>query len=425
MSKGLSGKSKEKINDLLSVINNYENSKLHDDALFQLATTYTSIGSTNKAHKTYEKLLKEHPKSSYSPNVLLRQGLLFYNSKNNQKALGKFKSVVSKHPNSNEAKQAVSNAKNVYVDMGKVDDYVAWVKTLPFVNITNSEIDNTAYQVAENKFLERKTPQAINEFKKYLQNYPNGLNALKAHFYLAQLYVKSKQKKQSVPHYSYVVNQEKNEYSEESLSKLTQIYLESENWEKATPLLKRLEKEANRPQNIIFSQSNLMKVYYENEDYNKAKEYAEKVLSNSKIDQVVDEDAKIIIARSAIKTDDFNTAEEYYNIADATATGEKKAETLYYKAFFLYENKAYEDSNKEIQHLIANYSTYKYWGVKSYIVMAKNYYALKDAYQATYILENIIKNFTQFKDLTEEAKNELRTIKNKEAKTNESINSQK
>ena len=56
--------------------------------------------------------------------------------------------------------------------------------------------------------------------------------------------------------------------------------------------------------------------------------------------------------------------------------------------------------------------------------MAKNYYALKDAYQATYILENIIKNFTQYKDVTEEATNELRSIKNKEAKTNESVTTQ-
>lgn len=56
--------------------------------------------------------------------------------------------------------------------------------------------------------------------------------------------------------------------------------------------------------------------------------------------------------------------------------------------------------------------------------MAKNYYALKDAYQASYILESVVKNFTQFKDLVEEAKNELRDIKSKESKTNESINSQ-
>jgi hypothetical protein len=53
--------------------------------------------------------------------------------------------------------------------------------------------------------------------------------------------------------------------------------------------------------------------------------------------------------------------------------------------------------------------------------MAKNHYGLKDAYQATYILENIIKNFTQFQDVITEAQRELKDIQTKEAKTNDSV----
>jgi hypothetical protein len=53
--------------------------------------------------------------------------------------------------------------------------------------------------------------------------------------------------------------------------------------------------------------------------------------------------------------------------------------------------------------------------------MAKNYYSLKDAYQATFILENVIENFAQFEDIIKEAQLELTTIKEKEAKTNNSI----
>jgi hypothetical protein len=59
--------------------------------------------------------------------------------------------------------------------------------------------------------------------------------------------------------------------------------------------------------------------------------------------------------------------------------------------------------------------------------MAKNYYALEnsDPYQATYILENIIKNFTQFNDVVNDAKIELKKIKLSEAKTNNSITTPK
>ena len=422
MSYGLDGKRDDKIKNLETLTSDFSTSNLVDDALFQLATTYTSSGNSAKADASYNQILTNHPGSSYVPSVLLRQGLLYYNNNQSSKAIDKFKEVVAKHPNSPEAKQAVTNAKTVYIDIGKVDEYAAWVKNIDFINVSDSEIDNSTYLAAENKFLENNTERAISGFNNYLERFPNGLNALKANFYLAQSYLKKNLKDEAMPHYTYVTQQPKNEFSEEALAKLSQLHLEKENWDTGITLLEKLEKEANYPQNILFAQSNLMKGYYEKENYEKAVVYAEKVLGQDKLDQVVEEDARVIIARSAIKTEDYRTAEEYYMIMDDTATGELKAETLYYKAFFLHEYEAYEDSNKEVQNLIANYSNYKYWGVKSYIVMAKNYHQLKDEYQATYILENVIDNFTQYRDLIEEANNELNKIKNNIAKTNESVN---
>ena len=54
-------------------------------------------------------------------------------------------------------------------------------------------------------------------------------------------------------------------------------------------------------------------------------------------------------------------------------------------------------------------------------IIANNYYEVNDAYQATYILESVIKNFAQFNDVTEEAKTALTKIKTEAAKTNESV----
>ncbi len=424
MSYGFLGKSDDKIKNLQKIGNQFENSQLKDDALYQVANTLTSKGDAKSAQATYDRLLKKHPKSSYIPNVLLRQGLLYYNSNNNNKALEKYKTVVSKFPNSPEARQAVTNVKNVYIDLGKVDEYAAWVKNVKFVNVSNAELDDATFQSAENKFLDNNTERAIAGFSDYLQRFPNGLNVLKANFYLAQSLSKIGKNDVAAPHYQYVTEQPKNEYTEESLAKLAQFYLDNDNWKNGIATLHKLEKEANYPQNIVFAQSNLMKGYYESEEYANAIKYAEKVLENPKVDKKVSEDANIIIARSSFKTNDYEMAREFFHEVGQNATGKLKAECLYYNAFFLNDEKAYEDSNQAVQNLIANYSNYKYWGVKSYVIMAKNYYALKDAYQATYILENIVKNFKQFPDVIEEAQNELNTIKNKEAKTNESVTKQ-
>ena len=103
------------------------------------------------------------------------------------------------------------------------------------------------------------------------------------------------------------------------------------------------------------------------------------------------------------------------------AQGELGSEVLYYDAYFKNKEGKFEDSNAVIQQLAKNYSDYKYFGAKGLLLMAKNFYELKDSYQATYILENVIQNFTDFPDLVTAAKNQLESIKSNESKTNSSI----
>jgi tetratricopeptide (TPR) repeat protein len=348
--------------------------------------------------------------------------LLYYIDNQNKKAIERFKLTASKFPNTPDAIEAVNNAKNIYLDEDNFDEYVAWVKKLKFINVSSSEVDNSTFTIAERKYFEGKNNYGIIvTLNKYLTKFPEGTHILKANYYLADILFKEKQFDKALVNYGEVLKAGTTQFSEDTWAKLSQIYLEKQNFQDALPLLEKLENEAYETENIQFAQSNLMKGYYETKAYTEAISYAKKVLSESNVKNNLEQDAITIIARAAVKTEDFVTAEEYYTELEKNAIGVLKAETLYYNAFFKSQQKKYEASNKVVQKLIADYSAYKYWGVKSYVIMAKNYYSLKDAYQATFILENVIKNFTQFEDIIKEAQLELTTIKEKEAKTNNSI----
>ena len=106
------------------------------------------------------------------------------------------------------------------------------------------------------------------------------------------------------------------------------------------------------------------------------------------------------------------------------ATGALAAEALYYDAFFKNREEKYEKSNEKVQKLVKDFSGYKYYGSKGLVLMAKNFYALGDAYQATYILESVIENFSDYEDVVAEAKAELQRIKTEEAKRNASIDTE-
>ena len=307
------------------------------------------------------------------------------------------------------------------MQQGRVDEYERFIRNLDFVNVTDEEIENTMFASAEQFYLTNNLEKAIESLEKYLERFPNGASALHANFFLADSYNKTDQKEKAIPYYQFIMDKDKNQYTEKSLVNVAYFYLEQENWEQALSVLTRLEKEAETEQNIIFAQSNLMKGNYALKNFETAVAYAETVSQHPKLEPKIISDAQIIVARSAFETGDFNKAQDAFKRVEETATGELKAEAVYYDAFFKHEEGNYKLSNISVQKLASEFSPYRYWGGKGLVIMAKNFYELEDAYQASYILESVIEKFSEFSDLTEEARLELNKIKTKESKTNSSV----
>ena len=418
---GFVSRNDRKIEDLNSFIQAYPKSSYRDDALFELANTYVATNKQDLALKTYDKLIAEYKNSAFTSRAILRQGLVYYNSDRNSEALVKFKKVAAEYPKTPEALEAVSTARLIYVDSGKVSEYATWVRTLDFVAVTDADLDDDTFESAMKQFDQNNNSQAISGFRAYISSFPNGIHALKANFYLAQAYYAEGQKDKAVPNYEYVVNEPRNEFTEESLTRLGQILLNGGAKEKAIPVLLRLENEADLFQNKVFAQSNLMKCYYEKKEYANAVVYADKVLANPKTDDNVKSDAQIIIARSAMQTGDESKAKAAYAKVLPIAKGELAAEALYYDAYFKTKEGKYEASNTSVQKLAKSYAGYRFYGAKGLILMAKNFYGLKDSFQATYILDSVIQNFSDYPDVIAEAQTELSRIKSEESKTNSSI----
>ena len=418
---GFMNKNDKKIEELNGFLQMYKKSEYRDDAMFELANTYVAVKKQEQAIKMYDQLVAEFKNGAFTAKAILREGLIYYNSDRDQLALVKFKKVAADFPRTPEALEAVSTARLIYVDNGKVDEYATWVRTLDFVAVTDADLDNDTFEGAIKQFEQNNNKQAIVGLSGYVSKFPKGIHALEANFKLAQAYTAEGSENKSIPNYQYVIEQPRNEYTEQSLMRLAQIFLKAKDCDKAIPVLSRIENEGDSYQNKTFAQANLMKCYYDKNDYNNSVVYAEKVLQNPKTDENVKSDAQIIVARAAIKSGDEDKAKTAYAKLATTSKGELAAEALYYDAYFKNKENKYDASNAAVQKLAKNYSAFKYFGAKGLVLMAKNFYGLKDSYQATYILENVIQNFTAYPDVVSEAEKELSAIKAEESKTNSSI----
>ena len=220
ISYGFVGRPNQKIDGLQNFADKYPRSVYKDDAIYELGNTYVATDDIPAALRAYDRLIADNERSSYVPKAMLKKALLLENKGNSTQALDIFKDVAARYPSTDEALQAVSSAKLIYIDQGRVDEYGAWVSRLDFVEVADSELDDASYQAAEQQYLANNNKQAIERFDKYVNEFPRGRHALQANFYLAQLYFGASEFQKTIPHYQFVCDLDRNEFTEAGLGKV-------------------------------------------------------------------------------------------------------------------------------------------------------------------------------------------------------------
>ena len=238
---------------------------------------------------------------------------------------------------------------------------------------------------------------------------------------MSELYVKLELVENAIPHLEYVINTTENRYKEQSLFTLAQIHIDNNSWIKAISVLEILENEASNNRNALYASANLMQAYYKTNASESAKLKADNILLNSDLDEIIKEDAHLILAKLYFEALNYELSKLNYNAIKDSQRSDIAVEASYYLAFFDHSKGLWELSNSKLQTLIKTYPNQKYFCSKALLLMAKDFEALKDAFQATYILENLITNFKDFDNVSREAEEVLKQIKENEAKTNASI----
>ncbi|HSN09725.1 MAG TPA: tetratricopeptide repeat protein, partial [Hanamia sp.] len=153
----------EKIRTFNTLTERYPQSDLVSESYMQIANAYMVQEKFRDAIPYLNKILNIKSAASKYPQVYLKLGLANYNLNNNQEALQDYQKLVSQYPQSDEANEALDNMKNIYVEMGKPNDYVAFVQKTGKV-ISISEADSLTYAAAELQFTNNDCASAINSF---------------------------------------------------------------------------------------------------------------------------------------------------------------------------------------------------------------------------------------------------------------------
>lgn len=405
---GFKGDTVAKISELKSLISKYPKSEYVDDANYEIATAYAQNDDFDNSNSYFEKVIQSSPDKDLVANSQIYRAQNYIDQDQTDKAIAEFQLLANQYKNTAFAEKIVLASKPAFVEKGDVAGYENFAKTLN-VKVDSSEINEINFNLAQESFAKKDYAKAVAYYEKYLDQSPSGDNLFKSQYELGESYYQLKQIDKAMLPLQNVADFQ-NDYQQDAQVRLAQIYISQD---KIADAKKYLEQVANSTNVNIknFASIELMKIYADEKNFAEAEKFANAVISNSKNSAATLEQAKVIKARSLMQQSKDKEAQSAYTALEKSSNTEVAAEALYAKAFYQNKGKAFKSSNETIFKLANNYASEEYWGAKALVIMAKNYLALKDNYQASYTLDEIINNYGDFPEVVAEAKEVKSQIK--------------
>jgi TolA-binding protein len=382
----------EQIATLNQLISAYPGSSMVSEAYYELGNTYLMTRDHENALINFKKVANDYPQSVFAIKSQLKSGLIYYNSGLNDLAIKTFKGVVEGYPGTPEAMEALASLKNLYVELGRANDYIAYTSNLSYATISASEKDSILYSSAENQYLDGHCDIAEGALKNYLEQFPKGAFVINANFFLAECLAKAEKYEEALKRYKAVLEGSKSEFTESALLKAADLSYDLSAYKASLDYFVKLEEVAEVKANIPESWYGQMKCKYLLNDYEGAILPAEKLLREEKISDEMKLEAMLITARSYFLTGDMLMAKSKFRDIVSYSQGEAGAEAQYTIARIEYDMEDLEAAEKDVFELINKYSPYDYWVASGFILLADIYYDQGNTFQAKQTLQSIIDN---------------------------------
>ena len=402
-------RNREAIAELDQAINRYPNSRFRDDIIFQKAQINMEESNYAEARKGYTELINQNPNSPFVPFALEGRAIASYSLKNYDQTINDYKKILDSYPNSGNADAALVGLQEALSLQGRSGEFSNYLSDYKQSNPGNESLQNIEFEAAKNLFFNQSYQESIRSFEAYLSSYPNSGQKQEAYYFMGDAYYRLNQKDKALQTFYSLEKMGASSNRAKAIQRIAEIEFENKNYKKAIPYFISSSKLARDKIEQYEAYKGLMTAYNEIENFDSASFYADKVIELGDITADAKANAQLIKAKSLLKTGKTRDAQDELMVLLNESGSIQGAEALYLLAHSFSQSGNYAQSNETIFSFSEKYGVYDYWYGKCFILLAQNYKALKENFQAKATLESIIEN-SENQQVVEEAKSELEAI---------------
>lgn len=411
---GLNKNYTTKIEELKKIETRYPGSNYLSASLNEIAETYyNNVKDQENAIVYYNKLLKNFPNSSYTPNCNAQLGNIYYERKQDDKAFEYFDKFVKYDSKSEAAKDILDIIKKIFTEKGKIDEMEKYFVALGNP-LSENQIEKATYIAAYDAFYTQKNCDvAMPKWEAYILKFPNGKYINEAQFSNAECAYSKNLFEKALPGYLFVIQKPRGLYSEIALTKASYLYYKDKKYQEALPLYLQMQEIAESPVNKSLSKLGAMRCAFYLNQFELALTECTKVLNTEKLTPQQTTEAKYIKAKSLYETARYDDAMLEFKAMTKASKNVTGAEAYYHIAKIQFAKKDYKEVEKTINKLISYEYSNDDWNNKGMLLLADAYMAKGDDADAQVILETLIDNKPK-QEYIDEANKRLEIIKAKE-----------
>ncbi len=395
----------EKIRLLSSINKQYPGSSLTQDVNMEIALTYLSDEQFREAIPYLNNVINS-TNNGLKPRAYLKLGLANYNSNNNKDALASYETLIQKYPQSMESDEAMGIIRDIYVEEGRPNDYVALMKKNGKA-ISVSEADSLTYAAALLRYNNNDCNTAINGFGNYLSAYPGGAYAIEANYLRSTCYQKNKDWPNALKGFEFVNAQGLNKYYESATLEAARIYyFELKEYANAKKYFEQLRISAVNQDNQMEALRGLVRSYYLLKDYTEANTAAKELLTRKGLNTDDKSVAYLVLGKSQQVNGNCNDAINSFKSVAAINKAAWGAEARYETANCYFSMNSLPAAEKAAMSVIKETGSYDMWVTKSYILLGDIFLRQKDYFNAKATFESVAKN-AAIAELKKEAQQKL------------------
>ncbi|HNV29381.1 MAG TPA: tetratricopeptide repeat protein [Cyclobacteriaceae bacterium] len=394
---GIMRKYEEAGAELDLIIKNYPQSRILDEALFQRAQLDFEQGNYASAVTGYSTLIQTKATSRFVPYAYTRRAASYFNLKEYNKTAQDYITVLENygsHPASNDVLIPLQEALNLSGRSSDFDKYLAEFKT---AHPDAKGIESVEFESSKNLYFNQDYQKAITALTRYTNSYPESPRLSEAKYYQAESYYRLKDWNKALSIYAELAQDKTFLFASKVIGRLAELEFKQGHYEKAVPYFQQLARLASNKKEQYTAWSGLLDSYYLLAQYDSADVYARVILEKGNINAGAQNKASLFLGKSAMARGDYVVAQDEFLNTLNSAQDEYGAEAKYLLGEIQYLTKENKQCYETLVSLNSDFAAYPEWVGKSFLLLADNYLAMGDSFQAkgtlksleTFPLENI------------------------------------